>query len=192
MIKALYNWTIDRAAHPNALWFLALISFVESSIFPLPPDFLIIPMVLARPKQAWLIAIIATVASVSGGLFGYVIGAYLFDIIGQPLLDFYGSSAQFDSFSARYNDYGAWAVLIAGVTPFPYKVITILSGATALSLPIFMLASILARGLRFFIIAALLWRYGNQMHSFIEKRLGLLFSIAVALVVIGFLGVKWL
>ena len=130
--------------------------------------------------------------SVSGGLFGYVIGAYFFDIIGQPLLDFYGSNAQFDSFSARYNDYGAWAVLIAGVTPFPYKVITILSGATALSLPIFMLASILARGLRFFIIAALLWRYGNKMRSFIEKRLGLLFSIAVALVVIGFLGVKWL
>ena len=121
-----------------------------------------------------------------------MIGAYFFDIIGQPLLYFYGSSAQFDSFSARYNDYGAWAVLIAGVTPFPYKVITILSGATALSLPIFMLASILARGLRFFIIVALLWRYGNKMRSFIEKRLGLLFSIAVALVVIGFLGVKWL
>ncbi|MEZ7812616.1 MAG: YqaA family protein [Paracoccaceae bacterium] len=192
MIKAFYSWTIDRAAHRHALWFLAIIAFIESSIFPIPPDFLIIPMVLATPKRAWMIAGVATISSVFGGLFGYMIGAYLFDIVGQPLLNLYGSVEHSDSFATHYNKYGAWAVLIAGLTPLPYKIITIISGVTGLSLPVFMLASLVARGLRFFVIATLLWRFGVVIQDFIEERLGLLFSLAIAAVILGFVMVKFI
>uniref|UniRef100_UPI0025D3845F YqaA family protein n=1 Tax=Roseinatronobacter sp. TaxID=1945755 RepID=UPI0025D3845F len=149
-------------------------------------------MIVARPSQAFVIAGVATVASVAGGLAGYWIGYGAFETLGRPVLEFYGKDAYFAEFQARYNEWGAWAVLIAGVTPFPYKVITILSGATALSLPVFMLASIVARGLRFFIVAALLRRYGAPIREFIEKRLGLVFSVFMALLLGGFVVVRYL
>ena len=192
MLRSLYDWTLSLARHPNALWALAVIAFVESSVFPIPPDVLMIAMIVARPSQAFVIAGVATVASVAGGLAGYWIGYGAFETLGRPVLEFYGKDAYFAEFQARYNEWGAWAVLIAGVTPFPYKVITILSGATALSLPVFMLASIVARGLRFFIVAALLRRYGAPIRDFIENRLGLVFSVFMALLLGGFVLTRYL
>ena len=192
MIRALYDWTFSLASHRHAMAALALVAFIESSVFPIPPDILMIPMILAAPHRAFRIAAVATVASVLGGLFGYMIGAYLFDLVGEPVLRFYGKDAYFDEFATRYNEWGAWAVLIAGITPFPYKVITILSGTTGLSLPVFMLASVLARGLRFFIVAGLLWKFGAPIRDFIERRLGLMFTIALALLLGGFAAVRYL
>jgi len=192
MIRKLYDWTLSLAGHPRALWALAVIAFVESSFFPIPPDVLMIPMIIAAPTRAFRIAAVATVASVLGGLFGYAIGALLFETVGQPILDFYGKTDAFDSFATRYNDWGAWAVLIAGVTPFPFKVITIASGTTGLSLPVFILSAVLARALRFFAVAALLWKFGPPIRDFIEKRLGLMFVIFCVLLIGGFYLVRYL
>ncbi|SEL25119.1 YqaA family protein [Pacificibacter marinus] len=192
MLKRLYDWTLSMAQHPRALWALAFVAFVESSVFPIPPDILMIPLIVARPKAAFKIAFVATAASVAGGMLGYYIGYGAFETIGRPVLEFYGKDAYFDEFALKYNEWGAWAVLIAGVTPFPYKVITILSGATALSLPIFIAASITARALRFFIVAALLWKFGEPIRTFIEKRLGLMFIAFVVLLLGGFCAVKFI
>jgi len=192
VIRALYDWTIRLAEHPRALWALAFVAFIESSVFPIPPDILMIPMIIAAPRRAFVIAGVATVFSVLGGLFGYWIGAALFDTVGQPVLAFYGKDSYFDEFKATYNAWGAWAVLIAGVTPFPYKVVTILSGATGLNLTVFMAASVLARGFRFFLVAALLWKFGTPIRNFIERRLGLMFSLFVGLLLGGFLVVRYL
>lgn len=192
MIRALYDWTLRLANHPHALWALAIVSFIESSVFPIPPDILMIPMIIAAPRRAFLIATVATVTSVLGGLFGYWIGAVLFDSVGQPVLAFYGKEAYFEEFSTNYNAWGAWAVLIAGVTPFPYKVVTILSGSTGLNLGVFIIASIVARGLRFFIVAALLWKFGAPIRDFIERRLGLMFTLATLLLLGGFYAVRYL
>ena len=192
MIRRLYDWTLSLAESRNALWALAIVAFAESSFFPIPPDILMIPMILARPSRAWLIASVALAASVVGGAFGYLIGAILFDTVGQPVLDFYGKADAAEAFNQKFNDWGAWAVLIAGVTPFPYKVITIMSGWTGLSFPVFMGASVIARGLRFFVVAALLWKYGAPIRVFIERRLGLLFTLFVAILLGGFIAVKYL
>ncbi len=192
MIRRLYDWTLSLAGHRHALWALAAVAFVESSFFPLPPDLLLIPMILATPRRAFVLATVCTVASVLGGAFGYLIGATLFDSVAQPVLQFYGMDAKFADFQQRYNDWGAWAVLIAGVTPFPYKVITILSGATGLNFGIFMVASLFARGLRFFVLAALLWQFGAPIRDFIERRLGLVFSVALAALIGGFVLVRYL
>ena len=190
MIRRLYDWTVSLAASPHALWALAFVAFIESSVFPIPPDILMIPMILAAPRRAFLIAGIATASSVLGGLLGYWIGWGAFESLGRPVLEFYGKDAYFDDFRTRYNEWGAWAVLIAGVTPFPYKVITILSGTTGLNLAVFTLASIVARGLRFFVVAALLWKFGAPIRDFIERRLGLMFTLFVVLLLGGFLLLK--
>ena len=192
LLQNTYNWVMSLSARPNAIWALAAISFIESSFFPIPPDVLLIPMVLAARSQWFRIAFICTVASVIGGMFGYAIGYYLYDSIGRPLLDFYGYTAKFEDFQIRYNEWGAWIVFVAGVTPFPYKVITIASGVTKLDLATFTGASILARGLRFFVVAALLWWIGPPIREFIEKRLGLVFTVFVVLLVGGFILLKLL
>jgi membrane protein YqaA with SNARE-associated domain len=181
-----------QATRPYALWTLALVSFVESSIFPIPPDVLLIPMVLAAPSRAWWIATVCTVASVLGGLLGYAIGALLFEALGRPILELYGYLDAFAEFQARYNEWGAWIVFGAGLTPFPYKVITIASGVTSLDLWTFMIASIVARGMRFFMVAALLWYVGPPMKRFIEANLGWLTIAFFALLFGGFLAVKLL
>lgn len=186
MLRRLYNWTLSLAQSPYALWALAAVAFMESSFFPIPPDIIMIPMIIAAPRRAFLIAGVATVASVLGGLFGYYIGAVLFDTIGQPIFDFYGKADAVAAFSERFNAYGAWAVLVAGVTPFPFKVITIMSGVTSLSLPVFIISAIIARALRFFIVAALLWKFGAPIRDFIEKRLGLMFILFCVLLFGGF------
>jgi len=186
MIRRLYDWTLSLASHPHALWVLAAIAFVESSVFPIPPDVLMIPMIIARPSRAFVIALVATLASVAGGMLGYYIGWGMMETVGRPILDFYGKSGEFESLAARFNSYGGWAVLVAGVTPFPYKVITIFSGSTGLSLPLFIAVSFTARALRFFIVAALLWKFGAPMRRFIERRLGLLFTIFIILLIGSF------
>ena len=191
MLRRLYDWTLSLAASPFALWALAVISFVESSVFPIPPDVLLIPMIIARPSRAWLIAGVCTLASVAGGAFGYFIGWGLFEEIGRPVLEFYGKAERFEEFSTTYNAWGGWAVLIAGVTPFPYKVITILSGATGLNFWVFMVASVIARGLRFFLIAPLLWKFGPPVKDFIERRLGLVFTLGVVALIGGFVALRY-
>ena len=192
MLQRLYHWTLSLAESRHALWALGIIAFAEASFFPIPPDVLMIPMIIARPSKAWLIALVALVGSVLGGLAGYAIGFWGYEVIGQPVLAFYGAEEHFAEFSHRYEEYGAWAVLIAGVTPFPFKVITILSGFTGLSLPIFIISAIIARALRFFIVAALLWKFGTPIRDFIEKRLGLAFTLLMVLLIGGFIAVKYL
>jgi membrane protein YqaA with SNARE-associated domain len=187
MIRALYDWTLSLAAHPRAVWALAIVSFAESSVFPIPPDLMLVPMILAAPGRAFFLAFVCTVSSVLGGIAGYGIGFFAFEGIGRPVLEALGKGDALDGFAQRYNDYGLWVVLVAGITPFPYKVVTILSGVTALSLPVFIVSSIAARGLRFFIVAGLLWRFGPPIRLFIERRLGLMFTLFVALLIGGFL-----
>jgi membrane protein YqaA with SNARE-associated domain len=176
-----------QAASPYALWILALIAFLESSLFPIPPDVLLIPMVLAAPRRTWLIAGVCTLSSVAGGILGYAIGALLFDGIGRPVLELYGYLDKFTAFQESYNAWGAWIVFGAGLTPFPYKVITIASGVTGLNLATFMIASVLARGLRFFLVAALLRHFGEPIRRFIERNLGWLTVLFFALLLGGFL-----
>ena len=192
MLRRLYDRTIALADHPRALWLLAVISFVESSVFPIPPDVLMIPMILARPSRAWVIASVALVASVLGGLLGYAIGALAYEQIGRPILESLGKTDAMTDFSTRFNDFGFWAVLTAGVTPFPYKVITIMSGWTAMPLGTFIATSILARGLRFFLVAALLWKFGAPVRDFIERRLGLVTIVFIVLLFGGFYLVRHL
>lgn len=192
MLQKLYDMTLSWAQHRHAIWFLAIVSFAESSIFPIPPDLLMIPMILARPSRAWLIASVALIASVIGGLLGYAIGALAFEQIGQPILQSLGKADSMAEFSARFNDLGFLAVLTAGLTPFPYKVITIMSGWTGMPLATFIVTSIIARGLRFFIVAFLLWKYGAPIKDFIEKRLPLMFTLFVLILLGGFAAVKFL
>lgn len=192
MLRRLYNWTLSLAQSEHALWALAIVAFLESSVFPIPPDIIMIPMIIARPNRAFLIAGIALLASVLGGLLGYYIGAGLFDVLGQPLIDFYGKADAATQFNERFKAWGAWAVLIAGITPFPFKVITIMSGWTGLNLAVFIVSSIIARGLRFYIIALLLWKFGTPIRDFIERQLGLMFTLFVILLFGGFFLVKYI
>jgi membrane protein YqaA with SNARE-associated domain len=192
MLRKLYDWTMLLAQTRHALWALAFVSFIESSVFPIPPDALLIPMIIARPERAFRIALVATAASVLGGMLGYLIGAVLLEEIGKPVLEFYGKLDQFEELAARFNEYGVWAVVFAGATPFPYKVITIFSGAAGMNLFEFTAASVFARGLRFFLIAALLWKFGPPVRDFIERRLGLIATASVVLLFGGFLAVRWL
>lgn len=192
MLKSLYDWTMRSASHKRAPEALFAVSFIESSFFPIPPDVMLIPMVLAERAKAWWFATIATMGSVLGGLFGYLIGYALFDTVGKPLLEFYGALDKFETFASQYNEYGAWIVFAFGVTPFPYKVITIASGATALNIGVFLLASIASRGLRFFVVSALLYWVGPTVRDFIEKRLGLVFTVFVVCLIGGFVAIRYL
>ena len=192
MLRRIYDWVMALAARPDAMWALAAISFIESSVFPIPPDVLLIPMVLAA-RTRWLkIAFVCTVASVLGGMLGYAIGFLLYEAIGRPILEFYGLANKFAEFQSYYNDWGIWIVLGAGATPFPYKFITIASGVTQLDIVTFSAASVVGRGARFFSVAALLWWYGPPIRTFIEKRLGLVFTVFVVLLLAGFVAIRYL
>lgn len=192
MLRSLYDWTLSLAAHPRALWALAIVAFVEASIFPIPPDVLMIAMIVAAPTRAFRIAAVATVASVLGGLLGYAIGALAFDQIGMPILSTLGKADAVLAFNERFNSFDFWPVLIAGLTPFPYKVITIMSGWTGLPLGTFIITSILARAGRFFLVAWLLNRYGAPIRDFIERRLGLMTILFVVLLAGGFYAVRFM
>lgn len=192
LTRRIYDHTLNLASRKNALTWLFVISFIESSFFPIPPDIMIIPMVLATPKEAYKIAGVATIASVLGGYFGYFIGVYGFELIARPLLEFYGYMKQFGEFENYYHEYGAWIVFGAGITPFPYKIITIASGVVRLDLVVFTIASVIARGMRFYFIAWLLKRFGDPMKVFIEKNLNLLSILFLLLLIGGFAAVKLL
>ena len=190
-IRKIYDWIIRLSGNHNALIWLFIISFVESSFFPIPPDIMLIPMILATPKKAWKIAGVCTIASVIGAYLGYIIGVYFFQLIAEPLLNFYGYLEKFNEFKKLYEEYGAWIVFGAGITPFPYKIITIASGVVHLNLAVFTVASVIARGLRFFLIAWLLKTYGEKMRIFIEKNLGWLSVLFLLLLFGGFLLIKF-
>ena len=192
MIRGLYNWTIHLADHPRAVLALACVAFIESSFFPIPPDALLVPMIIANPRKAWLFASIATAFSVLGGLLGYVIGAIAFEQIGRPLLETLGKTEAVDEYSKHFNDFGFWTILTAGITPFPFKVITIMSGATNMPLGLFLSTAIIARGLRFFAVAVLLNLYGKSTKRFIERYLNWVFLAVILLVFSGFLFVRFL
>ncbi|SNB62179.1 membrane protein YqaA, SNARE-associated domain [Arboricoccus pini] len=192
MIRRLYDWTLGLAARRNAEWVLAGVSFAESSFFPIPPDAMMVPMVLARPERAWRLAFIATLASVVGGLFGYAIGYYLLETVGAWIINLYGLTDKLDQFQAAYARWGVWIILIKGLTPIPYKLVTIASGIAHFSLPWFILASCITRALRFFIVAALLKFYGPPIRTFIEARLTLVTTVFALLIVVGFVSLRYL
>jgi membrane protein YqaA with SNARE-associated domain len=166
---------------------LGAVSFAESSFFPVPPDIMLVPMSLARPERAWYFAAICTLASVAGGLLGYFIGAALYDTVGTWLINFYGLGAKVETFREGYAQYGALIILLKGLTPIPYKLVTITSGFAGYNLPLFVILSLITRGARFFAEAFLLNRYGARARGIIEKRLGLWAGLAAAGVVIGFI-----
>ena len=187
MLHRLYARTLALASSPRALWWLAAIAFAESSFFPIPPDTLLIPMALARPDKAWRFAFVCTVASVIGGALGYFIGYALFDQLARPVIALYGYAARFDAYQAMYAEWGLWIILIKGVTPIPYKIVTIASGAAHFNFGVFMAASVVTRGARFFLVATLLHFYGESVREFIERRLTLVTTGIVVGIVGGFL-----
>jgi membrane protein YqaA with SNARE-associated domain len=192
MIRRLYDWVMELAAHRHAVPVLFAVAFAESSFFPIPPHAMLIPMVLAEREKAWWYALVCTVASVLGGAAGYLIGAsVLYELIMKPLFELYGYADKFAAFAEAYKAYGAWIVFGAGVTPFPYKVITIASGVVGMNFLVFMLASIASRGLVFFAIAGLLFAFGKPIRDFIERRLGLVATVFLALLFGGFLVIKF-
>ena len=190
MIKNLYNKTMALAGHPQAIFLLGALSFIEASFFPIPPDVMLIPMVLMNPSRAWLFALVATAFSVLGGIFGYIIGTFSYEHIAEPLLYSLGKEAQMVDFSNKYNEIGFWAVITAGISPIPYKVVTIMSGATNLNFAVFLGASMASRGVRFFLVAGLLHFYGHEIRDFIERYLNWVFMLFVVLLVVGFIGFK--
>jgi membrane protein YqaA with SNARE-associated domain len=187
MLKRIYDWCIDAAHKPYALWIMGAVAFAESSFFPVPPDVMLIPMSLARPQRAWLYALICTIASVVGGILGYAIGALLYDSLGHWLISFYGLADKVDGFRAAYAHWGALIIIGKGLTPIPYKLVTIASGFAGYNIWLFVLCSIIARGLRFFIAALLLNRYGEWIRVRIERHLALWVVLGIAVLVLGFI-----
>ncbi len=191
-MKKIYDWMMRMAAGQKAPHALALVSFAESSFFPIPPDIMLIPMVLANRAKAWWYATLATIASVIGGIAGYAIGYFLFQAIGQKILAFYGYAGSLDQVFSWFKDWGVWILLAKGWTPFPYKVLTILAGAAEMNLASFVGASIIARAMRFYLVAGLLYFFGEPIRAFIEKRLTLLTTLFVIGLIGGFVSIKYL
>ena len=191
MMRKIYDWTMRKAASENAPYALFGISFVESSFFPIPPDVMLVPMVLADRAKAWWYASIATVGSVIGGAFGYAIGYYFFDALGEPILRLYGKADSFQTFTQWFNEWGVWIIIAKGMTPFPYKVLTIAAGVAHMPFMEFMLASVVARAMRFYLVAGLLYYFGEPIRDFIEKRLTLVLTLLLVGIVGGFVAVKF-
>lgn len=192
MLKRLYDWTMEKAASKHSRTWLAAVSFAESSFFPIPPDLLMIPMVLADRRNAWRFAALATVASVVGGIAGYMIGYFLYEAIGRWVIDVYQLTDRFEALRQTFRDYGAEILIIKGMTPIPYKLLTITAGVAELNIWVFIGASILSRSIRFFLVAGLLYFFGNPIRDFIEKRLTLVTTVFAVVLVGGFLVVKLL
>jgi membrane protein YqaA with SNARE-associated domain len=191
-LDRLYGRMLALAASRHAMSALILVAFAEASFFPLPPDLLLIPMILARPRRAFLTAAICTLASVSGGFLGYAIGYFLFEAVGRPMLDFYHAMDRYEALKSAFAHWGVWIILIKGLTPIPYKLVTIASGVAHFNLVAFGLASLASRGLRFFLLALLLWRFGEPVRGFIERRLMLVTSLFAAALVGGFVALRYL
>jgi len=192
ILRGLYDWTMRLASHRHALPALAAVSFIESSVFPIPPDVMLVPMILAERRRAFVVATVCTAASVAGGVLGYVIGYALWETFGRALIEFYGYATQMATFTAQYNDWGGWIVFTAGLTPFPYKVITIASGVARMDLAVFVFASVIGRGMRFYLEAWLLYHYGPPIRGFIERHMGKLAVLFVALLFGGYLAIRLL
>lgn len=186
ILRKVYQKVLTAAAHRHAKWWLALVAFIESSIFLIPPDVMLIPMVLANRSQWWRLALTATIASVMGGLAGYAIGLFLYETIGNVVIGFYAYGDKFLEYMDIYEEWGGWAVFGAGLTPFPYKVITIASGVVKIDLSVFILMSLMARGIRFFSVAGLLYYFGESAKLLIEKYFGLLTVLFFIILVAGF------
>jgi membrane protein YqaA with SNARE-associated domain len=186
MLRRIYDWCIAAADKPYALWVLGAMAFAESSFFPIPPDIMLLPMSMARPGRAWLFAGLCTIASVAGGVVGYAIGALLYDSIGQWLIHLYGLGDKVEAFRASYAEWGALIIIGKGLTPIPYKLVTITSGFARYNIWLFILCSIIARGGRFFLVAVVLNRYGDVVRAELEKRLGLWVAIGAAVLLLGF------
>jgi membrane protein YqaA with SNARE-associated domain len=192
MLLALYQWILRLSAHRRAGLWLSIVSFAESSVFPVPPDAMLVPMCLARPERAWRYAAICTIASVFGGMLGYAIGYFLFEAVAQPILAAYGHAEALQSFRAWFAQWGAAVILIKGLTPIPFKIVTIGAGAAAFDPWLFILTAAITRGARFFLLAALLRRYGAPIRDFIEKRLTLITTVVAVAIVGGFLALRFL
>jgi membrane protein YqaA with SNARE-associated domain len=192
MFRRLYDWTISLSARPSAPYALGAVSFAESSFFPIPPDVVLAPMALARPDKAYHYALICTVTSVFGGLLGYMIGALFMDTIGQWLISIYGGREKIDGLLALYREWGALLILIKGLTPIPYKFVTIASGAAGYDLFWFVILSIITRGARFFLVAGLLNKFGGPIRAVMDKHAGLIVGLFLAALIGGFLALKWL
>jgi membrane protein YqaA with SNARE-associated domain len=186
MLRRLYDWFIAAADKPSALWIMGAVSFAESSFFPVPPDIMLVPMSLARPRRAWIYAVVCTLTSVAGGVVGYLIGAMLYDSVGLWLMQLYGLTDKVEAFRASYAEWGAWIIIGKGLTPIPYKLVTITSGFAGYNVWLFILCSLIARGGRFFIVAVLLNRYGDVIRAEIEKRLGFWVAVGAVVLVLGF------
>jgi membrane protein YqaA with SNARE-associated domain len=192
MLRRLYDRVLRLAASPLAPLWLAAVAFAESSFFPVPPDVLLVPMALARPDRAFRYALICTVASVTGGMLGYLIGYALFDVLARPLLHFYHYEDAFAAFQSRFRQYGVYIILVKGLTPIPYKIVTIASGAARFDLGLFVLASVITRGARFFLIGWLLRQFGEPVRVFIERRLALVLGATAVFAIAGFVLLKYL
>ena len=192
MLDRLYSRILALAASRQAPAALAIVAFAESSFFPLPPDLLLIPMILAQPRRAFLFAALCTAMSVVGGFLGYAIGYFLFDAIGRPLLEFYHAMDRYEALKAAFAQWGVWIIIIKGLTPIPYKLVTIASGVAQFPLAAFTFASLVSRSLRFFLLAALLWRFGEPVRDFIERRLMLVTSLFAVALVGGFVALRYL
>ena len=184
-LHLLYNWTMQLANNPRAIWLLGFVSFIEAIFFPIPPDVLLIPMILANIKRAWLYAFVTTITSVMGGLVGYAIGYLAYEQIAEPLLLSLGKQAAMNLFSISINENGFLIVLTAGISPIPFKVVSVMSGFTQMPVFVFLLSALLGRATRFFVVATLLKYYGEAIKSFIETYLGWLFLVFIALIVLG-------
>jgi membrane protein YqaA with SNARE-associated domain len=192
MLRRMYDWCIAEAGTPHASWIMGVVSFVESSFFPVPPDAMLIPMSLARPDKAYFYATLCTLASVAGGLLGYFIGAVLYDSVGLWLISLYGYGDKIEAFREAYAQWGTWIILLKGVTPIPYKIVTIASGFSGYPVIPFVLLSFIARGTRFFVVAFLLNRYGLQAREIIEKRLGFWVTVSTLVLIVGIVAAVYL
>jgi membrane protein YqaA with SNARE-associated domain len=190
-MRRLYDWMMAKARSERAPHALFWVAFIESSFFPIPPDVMLIPMVIANRLKAWWYATVATIGSVIGGVFGYLIGYFFFEQIGRPILEFYGKAESFGQFTSWFNDWGVWILIIKGMTPFPYKVLTITAGVTHMPLVEFMLASVIARAMRFYLVAGLLYFFGEPIREFIEKRLNVVTTVFIVLLVLGFVAIRY-
>ncbi|PPD45394.1 MAG: cytochrome B [Methylocystis sp.] len=185
-MKKLYDWTMSLAASKHAPLALGAIAFAESSFFPVPPDVILVPMTLAEPRKAWQFATICTIASVAGGALGYAFGSLFYDTIGQWLIHLYGYENKMDALRAFYSQWGAIFILVKGFTPIPYKLVTIVSGVLAYNFPLFIALSIITRGARFFVLAAAINHFGDQIREKLESHFGLFMGVLAAIVVGGF------
>jgi membrane protein YqaA with SNARE-associated domain len=192
MLRRVYDWCLAAADKPYATWLMGFVSFVESSFFPIPPDTMLIPMSLARPDKAYFYATMCTLTSVAGGVLGYLIGAVLYDSIGLWLIQLYGYGDKVEAFRESYAAWGGWIILIKGITPIPYKIVTIASGFAGYSLLMFVLLSLVARGMRFYLLAFLLHRYGPKARSIIEERLGFWVTVGTIVLIAGIIAAVYL